>query len=147
MQNFVTYPSAVAWVRGGEDAPQLSGEVRFYQERGRVLVVARFRGLPVSKTGFFAFHIHMGESCAGTAFSETMGHYAPGGEAHPNHAGDLPPLLSCRSEAYLAVWTDRFRVQDVIGKTVVIHADPDDFHSQPAGNAGKKIACGVISHR
>lgn len=45
---------------------------------------------------------------------------------------------------YLSVRTDRFSVGEIIGRTVVIHSDPDDFHSQPAGNAGEKIACGVI---
>ena len=48
---------------------------------------------------------------------------------------------------YLSVKTDRFSVNEIIGRTVVIHSDPDDFHTQPAGNAGKKIACGVIQRR
>lgn len=63
---------------------------------------------------------------------------------HPFHAGDLPPLLSCKGRAYLAVITGRFCVKDVIGRSVVIHAGPDDLHTQPAGNAGAKIGCGVI---
>ena len=46
--------------------------------------------------------------------------------------------------AYLAVATSRFTVRDIIGKTVVIHSDADDFRTQPAGNAGEKIACGTI---
>ena len=44
----------------------------------------------------------------------------------------------------MAVLTDRFCVEEVIGRTVIIHSDPDDFHTQQSGNAGKKIACGVI---
>ena len=56
----------------------------------------------------------------------------------------LPPLLRCKGNAYLSVKTDRFTVDEIIGRTLVIHSDPDDFHTQPAGNAGKKIACGVI---
>ena len=52
-----------------------------------------------------------------------------------------------RGNAYLSVKTDRFSVSDVIGRTVVVHSNPDDFHSQPAGNAGTKIACGVICNR
>lgn len=145
MRCFSTCPDAAAQIRGGVDAPHISGQIRFYQECGRVLVVAELSGLPqTGKTDFFAMHIHTGERCSGVGFSETMGHYAPGGEEHPHHAGDLPTLLSCRGEAYLAVRTDRFCVRDVIGKTVVIHSDPDDFRSQPSGNAGSKIACGVI---
>ena len=53
-------------------------------------------------------------------------------------------LLLCGGGAYLAVLTDRFSVADVLGRTVVIHSGADDFHTQPAGNAGTKIACGVI---
>lgn len=138
-------PDAVARIQGDAEAPQLSGCVQFYQERGYVLIVARIIGLPKeSETGFFGFHIHQGESCSGTDFPETGSHYNPMNQAHPKHAGDLPPLLACQGSAYLAVRTDRFSVRDIIGRTVVIHSDSDDFHTQPAGNAGKKIACGVI---
>ncbi|MBO5892411.1 MAG: superoxide dismutase family protein [Oscillospiraceae bacterium] len=137
-------PNAVAQIQGGREAPQLTGCVQFYQECGWVLIVAKISGLPESEAGFFGFHIHQGESCSGTDFSGTGSHYNPTGQGHPKHAGDLPPLLECRGNAYLSVKTDRFSVKDIIGRTVVIHSDPDDFHSQPAGNAGKKIACGVI---
>ena len=80
----------------------------------------------------------------GAVFSDTGGHYNPGGREHPRHAGDLPPLLSMAGRAFLAVETGRFTPCEVVGRTVVIHGSADDFHTQPAGNAGKKIACGVI---
>lgn len=140
------FPDAVASIRGGEKAPRLGGEVHFFQKTNGVWVVAHVYGLP-RPTGFFAFHIHEGRSCTGPDFADTGGHYNPTMMPHPDHAGDLPPLLSCKGEAFSAVLTDRFRVEDVIGRTVVIHNDPDDFHSQPAGNAGVKIACGVIRPR
>ena len=138
-------PDAVACIRGGADAPHLSGEVRFYQECGNVLVVADIAGMPTSnETGFFALHIHEGNSCGGEGFGRTGGHYNPKEFLHPNHAGDLPPLMRYRDRAFWAVRTDRFCVQKIIGRTVVIHDGPDDFRSQPAGNAGEKFACGVI---
>ena len=138
-------PYAVAQIRGGQDAPNLSGQVKFYQQPEWVLVVAQITGLPRnSTTGFFALHIHEGGSCLGQGFSETGGHYNPDRVEHPKHAGDLPPLLICQGGAFLAVKTDRFRVPEIIGRTVVIHSGADDFHTQPAGNAGTKIACGVI---
>ncbi|MBQ7769082.1 MAG: superoxide dismutase family protein [Oscillospiraceae bacterium] len=141
-------PDAVARIMGGEEAPQLSGCVRFYQENECVLIKAKISGLPkTNETGFFGFHIHQGRDCSGAGFSRTEGHYNPLGQEHPEHAGDLPPLLSCYGQAYLSVKTDRFSVDEIIGRTVVIHSDPDDFHTQPAGNAGKKIACGVIQRR
>ncbi|MBO5837548.1 MAG: superoxide dismutase family protein [Oscillospiraceae bacterium] len=145
MQYCAKRPAAMARISGGVDAPQLTGWVQFYQERGCVLVVARISGLPKqSKTGFFGFHIHQGEDCSGTEFSGTGSHYNPTQQLHPKHAGDLPPLLACGANAYLSVRTDRFSICDIIGRTVVIHSNPDDFHTQPAGNAGEKIACGVI---
>ena len=148
MQSCRKCPDAVARITGGAEAPQLSGRVEFYQENGCVLVAARISGLPrESETGFFGFHIHQGGDCSGVGFSGTGSHYNPAERAHPEHAGDLPPLLECRGRAYLSFRTDRFSVNDIIGRTVVIHSDPDDFHTQPAGNAGKKIACGVIRKR
>ena len=60
------------------------------------------------------------------------------------HAGDLPPLMMQQGRAHMTVRTDRFRVQDILGRTVVIHSDPDDFRTQPSGMSGTKIACGVI---
>lgn len=145
MCNCFPCPDAVACLRGGPDAPALSGQVRFYQESECVLVVADISGLPQgNKAGFFAMHIHEGGDCGGEGFSHTKGHYDPAQMPHPEHAGDLPPLLLCRGGAYLAVRTERFRVRDVVGRTVVIHSGPDDLHSQPAGNSGTKIACGVI---
>ena len=145
MRNCKSCPGAVARIKGGVEAPRLSGCVEFYQENGCVLVLARISGLPKeSETGFFGFHIHQGKNCSGAEFSRTEGHYNPTELPHPEHPGDLPPLLRYRGNAYLSFRTDRFSVSEVIGRTVVIHSDPDDFHTQPAGNAGKKIACGVI---
>lgn len=145
MRNCNNCPDAVARITGGVEAPRLSGCVEFYQENGCVLVVARILGLPKeSETGLFGFHIHQGRNCSGAEFSGTEGHYNPTGLPHPEHSGDLPPLLRCRGNAYLSFRTDRFSVNEIIGRTVVIHSDPDDFHTQPAGNARRKIACGVI---
>lgn len=135
---------AFAKLRGGDAEPNLSGVVRFYGRRNGVLVEADISGLPPSETGFYGFHIHEGSSCGGEDFSDTGGHFNPGNTLHPNHAGDLPPLLGNQGRAYMLVLTDRFRVSDILGKTIVIHGDPDDFHTQPSGNSGRKIVCGVI---
>lgn len=138
-------PDAAAYIRGGEDAPDLFGEVRFYQKPESVLVAANISNLPRrGGSGFFALHIHEGADCSGEQFSATGNHYNPAGVQHPRHAGDLPPLLWCNGGAFSAVMTDRFRVEEIIGRTVVIHSGSDDFKTQPAGNAGEKLACGVI---
>ena len=134
---------AAACIRGKRDSC-ITGTVRFYCHRSGTLVEAELCGLPETETNFFGFHIHEGNNCRGEGFSGTGGHYNPENTAHPCHAGDLPPLLASGGKAYLAVLTGRFTPEDVIGRTVVVHAMPDDFHSQPAGDAGEKIACGVI---
>ncbi|MBP3342443.1 MAG: superoxide dismutase family protein, partial [Peptococcaceae bacterium] len=63
------------------------------------------------------------------------------------HAGDLIPLLSVGGKAWSSFYTGRFYPEDIIGRTVVIHNMPDDFRSQPAGDSGEKIACGVIEEQ
>ena len=143
MQIPIGRPGAMACITGNVQAPSLSGCVKFYQTEYGVLVVANIGGLPAG-SDFFALHIHEGKACTGEDFSDSGMHYDPLGKTHPYHAGDLPPLLSCRGRAYMAVLTNRFCAKDILGRTVVIHADADDFNSQPAGNAGKKLACGVI---
>lgn len=137
-------PAAIAWVRGEEHHSGLRGMVKFVPCRSGVLLLAQICGLPASPSGFFALHIHEGPDCAGPGFANTGGHYDMADAAHPKHSGDLPPLLSCGGRACMAVLTDRFCLNDVIGRTVVIHSGPDDFETQPSGDAGSKIACGVI---
>ena len=139
------YPIAVAQIRGDSSHPTVRGMVRFFQRENGVIVEAEVTGLPRTETGFFAFHIHDGTSCEGDGFPNAGSHFNPGRTQHPNHAGDLPPLLADHGSAYMKVLTGRFHVGEVIGKTVLIHAEPDDFHSQPLGNAGSKIACGIIT--
>ena len=140
-------PAAAARIAGSGDTGP-TGTVTFYPYGRDTLVVADISGLPrddaLRTSGIFAFHIHEGDSCCGTDFSDTGAHFNPGGCPHPYHAGDLPPLFACDGQAFLAVRTNRFRVSDVIGRTVVIHSGPDDLTTQPSGGAGKKIACGVI---
>ena len=137
---------AIARIRGSSIHPQIYGTVSFYQKNNGVLVVANINGLPKSnESGYFGFHIHEGESCEGSEFEKTGSHYNPTKNDHPMHAGDLPSLLSVHQNAYLAVLTNRFSIRDIIGRTVVIHSKPDDFKTQPSGNAGEKIACGVIN--
>lgn len=139
-------PATAATMRGSALYPNLKGTVRFFQTNAGVIVLADINGLPEQDAcgGVFGFHIHEGMGCGGDDFAETLGHYNPGNCAHPYHAGDLPPLFSNQGNAWMLFLTDRFRLEEILGRTVVIHARPDDFMTQPAGNSGSKIACGVI---
>ena len=143
-------PDAVAIIYGSPQYQKLYGNVRFYQTDQGVLVVADVEGLPGGNSctsPIFALHIHEGSSCTGKAddpFADVRMHYNPYNCPHPYHAGDLPPLFGADGRAFSAFLTNRFSVSDVVGKTVIIHGSPDDFTTQPSGNAGQKIACGEI---
>ena len=142
-------PDAWAILRGDSRHPRLYGEVGFYETPYGVLVAAEVLGLTNAETDAppsFGFHIHEGDGCTGDGFADTRMHYNPKNRPHPYHSGDMPPLFGANGYAYNVFLTDRFTVGEVIGKTVVVHSSPDDFTSQPSGNAGTKIACGVI-HR
>ncbi len=144
-------PAAVADIYGDGEHREINGTVRFYRAPRGVLVRAEISGLsaPVGRceSPVFGFHIHEGAKCSGReggSFSDTMAHYNPDGCPHPHHAGDLPPLFGNGGFAFLVFLTDRFTADEIIGRTVIIHSDPDDFTTQPSGNSGKKIACGEI---
>lgn len=136
--------TARAIVRGNAKYPEIKGEVLFYQRKCAVFITAKISGLPKNNTGFYGFHIHEGGNCEGEGFPDTGGHFNPEDKPHPLHAGDLPPLLYCSGSAFMQIKTDRFRVKDIIGRTVIIHSGADDFRTRPSGDAGEKIACGKI---
>lgn len=146
-QRMLRRANAWAAVRGGREYPNLLGTVKFFQTPAGVLVLAEAWGLPETDTGIFGFHIHEGGACAGDGgmeFSQAGGHLNPEGEPHPRHQGDLPPLFARHGYAWSAFLTSQFTIRDILGRTVIFHAGPDDFTSQPSGNAGEMIACGVI---
>lgn len=141
-------PDALAWIRGNAQNPQLSGIVKFYTTPySGVLVEAEIFGLPniatQSSSDFYAMHIHEKGDCT-MPFDNTGGHYNPTNEPHPGHAGDMIPLMGNQGYAWLAFYDKRFTVPEIMGRSVIIHKMPDDFKSQPSGDAGEKIGCGVI---
>lgn len=138
-------PQAVAWVTGMPGSP-LSGLVKFYDTPYEgVLVESEIFNLPNpdSYSHFLAFHIHEFGDCS-EAFTNTGEHYNPGGMLHPQHAGDMISLMSNEGYAWMSFYTKRFTIKDIINRSVVIHSKPDDFTTQPSGNPGVKIGCGVI---
>lgn len=144
-------PSAAAKIKGSDEFSDINGIVKLYQTAKGALVLAEIFGLPCSDNCFensvHGFHIHGGKCCCGNEddpFADADGHYNPCDSEHPYHAGDLPPLFSNNGYAFTAFLTNRFKVKDVIGKTIIIHSNADDFTTQPSGNSGKKIACGEI---
>ena len=147
---------AVAQIKGGNLAPNLTGVAYFKDVPNGVEVSVEVRGLPKFKPGTantpqigpHGFHIHEGGSCnignPNNPFASAGEHWNPTKQPHGNHAGDFPVLFSNNGYARMTFFTNKFKVADIIGKTVIIHESPDDYRTQPAGASGKRIACGVI---
>ena len=150
------YSRAVAYISGGPVAPDVQGMMIFADVPGGTEVFAEVFGLPPYKpeTGEnppispFGFHLHENGTCevgdATEPFTAAGGHWNPTNQPHGNHVGDFPVLFSNEGYAKMSFFTDKFRISDIIGKAVIIHENPDDYRTQPAGAAGKRLACGVI---
>ncbi len=150
------YNSAYAILKAGPDYPSVRGLVTFAQMQGGVMVCADVAGLPPYKPGSngkqpigpFGFHIHEKGHCEvgdpSKPFEACGGHWNPRNQPHGNHAGDFPVLVADNGRAKMCFIMSRFTLDEIVGRSVMIHENPDDYRSQPAGNAGKRIACGEI---
>jgi Cu-Zn family superoxide dismutase len=131
-----------------------SGTISFEQRGSKVLVSGTVSGLKAN--GEHGFHVHEKGDCSSGDGMSAGGHFNPLGKGHGHlsetgkHAGDLPNL---RADAYgvatFSVETDGIAVgsgaTDILGKGLIVHRDPDDYKSQPVGNAGPRLACAVIA--
>jgi Cu-Zn family superoxide dismutase len=129
------------------------GEATFEQVGDKVRVIVFVQGLkPGQEHGF---HIHEVGDCSSGDGMSAKGHFNPYGKPHAHsgtperHAGDLPPLKAAKNgRAKLDVELDIITLgpgpASIIGRGLIVHADPDDYKTQPTGNSGARIACGVI---
>jgi superoxide dismutase, Cu-Zn family len=129
------------------------GEATFDQVGKKVRVVAHVQGLkPGAEHGF---HIHEVGDCNSSDGMSAKGHFNPFGKPHGHptsaerHAGDLPALKADKDgRAKLDVELDTITVTagpaSIVGRGLIVHADPDDYKTQPTGNAGARLACAVI---
>lgn len=132
-----------------------TGMVTFQQQGERVIVHAKVEGLkPGQEHGF---HIHEKGDCSSADGMSTGGHFNPSGKPHgapdaEHHAGDLPALKADAQgradvKFQLTGVTIGSGAADIVGKGLIVHAMPDDYRTQPTGNSGARIACGVIARR
>ncbi|MDO8306471.1 superoxide dismutase family protein [Herminiimonas sp.] len=133
-----------------------SGVVSFVQKGDQVVVNAQISGLT---PGLHGFHIHEKGDCSAPDATSAGGHFNPAGKRHggpahaEHHGGDFGNLLADASgKASLTITVSssqaslaRDGANSIIGKGLIVHADPDDYATQPTGNAGKRLACGVIT--
>lgn len=150
-RNLWGIPRASARIRGIENYENIRGIVNFYQTNRGVIVNVELTGMPHEegrcKVNFYGFHIHEGSSCTGgetDPLSDVGSHYNSNNCKHPAHKGDLLSLISNEGYVWENFLINTFKVEEIIGRTVVIHSERDDFTSQPSGNSGMKIACGEI---
>jgi len=106
--------------------------------------------------GPHALHIHERGDCSAPDAASAGGHFNPGQESHgrwghpPHHLGDIGNIeVGQDGTGALVLTTERWslgtgRPEDIVGKSVILHAGVDDFATQPTGNAGGRIGCGVI---
>ncbi len=134
----------------GLPGSSVKGTAVLKNEGATVHVLVEFTGLaPNSKHGI---HIHENGSCGGAGFSGAGGHYNPSSIQHggphskKRHAGDLGNLTSdANGYAKLDIRIPNGpEVDSFGGKSIILHAKADDLHSQPAGDSGARIACGLI---
>lgn len=146
MEKFRNSHYLFANIYGSNSYSGIHGKILFFEVENGILVVADIFGLP-GNNEIYAMHIHEGESCTGNEedpFKDAGSHYNPGNMKHPYHSGDLLPLFSNNGHAWYSFVTNRFKLDDIVSKTVIIHSKSDDFITQPSGNSGEKIACGII---
>jgi Cu-Zn family superoxide dismutase len=131
-----------------------AGSATFQVQGDAVTLHVKVEGLkPGAEHGF---HLHEKGDCSSGDGMSTGGHFNPGAKAHgqhgagEHHAGDLPSLKADASGKVDA----RFRLAsglaigsgaaDIVGRGLIVHAQPDDYKTQPTGNSGARVACGVI---
>jgi Cu-Zn family superoxide dismutase len=138
-------------VLGPTKDSKVAGEVTFTKSEGGVKVSAHITGLAAGSHGF---HIHEYGDCSAPDGSSAGGHFNPAGHKHgapkdaERHAGDLGNVeASASGSATLEVVDSTLSFEgadSIIGHGVIVHANADDFKTQPTGNAGGRVACGVI---
>ena len=127
------------------------GKVTFTVDDKGVRIVADIDGLKPGKHGF---HIHEFGDCSAEDGTSAGGHFNPTNKKHgcpdspEHHVGDLGNISADnRGHAHVDIFNKEIKFEgknNIIGRSVIIHSDPDDCTSQPAGNAGSRVGCGVI---
>lgn len=133
----------------------VSGKITVMAMADGVHLTGEVGGLPANST--HGFHVHEKGDCSAADASSAGPHFNPGSTAHgkaesgTHHAGDMDNVAAdsqgvARINVHLAgVTLGGGAANDIAGRALIVHAAPDDYTSQPAGNAGARVACGIIT--
>ena len=138
---------AYAELSSNSKYPDLTGLISFIQYPYHVEVSLFLENIP--KDQLLRFHIYEGTTCSEKSedeFVDAKTHYTPDNSDRPDHVWDLPSIYSYDGKARMTFNTDKFLVNDILGKTISLHEISDNFMGQSASDAGDKIACGEITH-
>jgi len=132
----------------------VSGTATFTEKNGIVTFEAKMSGL---KPGVHAIHIHEKSDCSATDASSAGGHWNPTFKKHgkwsdgEHHKGDIGNFTAdANGNGTISLKTDEWCIgcgdetKDILNKGLIVHANPDDFTTQPTGNAGGRVACSGI---
>lgn len=132
----------------------VSGTATFTEKKGQVTFVAKLAGL---KPGVHAIHIHEKSDCSAADGSSAGGHWNPTFKKHGKwgvgeyHKGDIGNFTADeKGNGTITLTTDEWCIgcgdatKDILGKGLIVHQGTDDYVSQPAGNAGARVACSAI---
>lgn len=148
-------PAHTVAILSATEGSSVTGELAFEAVDGGVAITGQVNGLsPGSEHGF---HVHETGDCSAPDGSSAGGHFNPMDVEHgrvgagTHHVGDTDNIVA--DDTGVAVVNTRLEgatladgaPTDVLGRGVIVHADPDDYATQPTGNAGARLACGVIS--
>ena len=146
----ITVSRAICVLHGTE-GNIVTGTVTFTESDSGVVIVADIKGLTPGKHGF---HVHEYGDCSALDAKSAGGHFNPDNKKHsgPNdperHVGDLGNIMAeANSTAHYQATNALLTLNgkhSIIGRAIIIHAGEDDLTSQPSGNSGSRIACGVI---
>ena len=156
--------SALGWGKGAsanlqatsvaqpQTAKPVAGQLKFSPIAGGVRVTGTVTGLKPHAP--HAFHVHEKGDCSKPDFTSAGSHYNPTNQPHgawdgaKHHVGDMPQLMADASgTAQVSFNSESLKLRgpdSIIGKAVIVHRDRDDVNAQPVGNAGPRLACGVI---
>lgn len=132
---------------------QAFGSVTFKQQGEQVLATIMIEGL--KKNSVHGIHIHQYGKCQGPDFKSAGGHFDPDNMKHgdpgkkKHHLGDLGNIRAnaegkATKDILIEKWEEGVELEGLVNRSVILHAGKDDLKSQPSGNSGSRIACGVI---